>query len=259
MSIRKDYIVLDSKYRELTEFDNTPIKKFKFNYVNTRYLGSGIVNSSSSIKNIISIKLFNICTPYGIEQYDGKLSYIRLSVLISELSGQAYIMSDQMKAHWILKNVENNPLPGKRAEFDIEEFSDGVFYFNDRIRILDNITIIFGSPIYPVSFYYDRDDCTVNSYGVTTEFKTNYPHQFAGNFYISIDGFKTNDMVADKSVIDSINGVELLGTRTGIDTFTIAIDTTTINAIIGLSCKVFFEERRVIMNMEVTYEVVDKK
>lgn len=259
---RTDYIVLDSKYRELLESGDTPISKFKFNLVNSRILQVGTVNSNADIEDVVEMKLTSIVAPFGIERYDGSLSYMRLSAIIDQISGQSYIMSASMKAHWILRNAEYRFAAGKRYEFNIEEFSDGVFKFDIPIRRLDDITVRFGSPVYPVTYYHDRDTAIVTGYGITTTIQTTYNHSFdiGTKSWITASGFRTNAAVADKPIIDRVNNdVEILATITGVNTMALTLDTTTVTPLIGMQFNVFFEDRRIKLPIEVTYKVAPLK
>lgn len=254
---RKDYIVLDSKYRELLESGDTPISRFKFNLVNSKTLQIGTVNSGSEIENVVEMKLTSIVAPFGIERYDGSLSYMRLSAIIDQISGQSYIMSSSMKAHWILRNAEYRFAAGKRYEFNIEEFSDGVFKFNVPIRRLDDITVRFGSPVFPVTYYHDRDTAIVTGYGATTDIQTTYNHSFPNGTktWITASGFRTSDDIADKAIVDRVNNdVEILATITGVNTMRLTLNTGSVTPLVGMRFNVFFEDRRITLPIEVTYK-----
>ena len=247
-----DYIVLDSKYRQLQEIGNADIKTFVWGYSPGKNIAVGNVNSSSDIERIVSIKLDSICLPYGIERYDGNLSYTRISVVIKELIAQSYMLSSKMNAHWILCNSEQFYANKKRIEFTTDDFHKGTFVFNKPITYLDSLTISFGSPLYPISFLFDRDTCTA-TYGVNTTLTCTYPHMFNGSFYITISNFNTADIINDKDVISRMNNqTEILVTGSG-NNIIVPIDTSTITPIGGLQFNVFYEDRRIVMPMTIQY------
>ena len=248
-----DYVVLDSKYRLIEESGDNDILKFIWSYVPTKNVRIGHVNSCSDIGRIIAIKLDNISMPYGNELYDGALSYNRISAVIDELSTQAYIISDKVKAHWILRNDEQFYTNNKRVEFTPNEFHEGIYWFNKPITSLDNISIKFGSPLYPLTFKFDRDICTA-TYGITTTLTTTYNHGYNGTFYISIQNFTTDDINADKDIITRMNShTEIKVSGTG-NNIIVPINTSTITPKPGLTFNVFYEDRRIIMPIEIIYK-----
>jgi hypothetical protein len=255
----KEYIMFDSKYRILTESKNADILSFVWGYTGGQNVRIGSINSSSDIENIVCLKLQNFCMPYGKEFYDGLSSYSRISVVIDELSSQSYIVNKDKRAHWILKHDEFYSGLTKRIEFNIDDFSNGEYWFNKPITYLDNITVKIGSPTLPITFNYDRDTCTA-TYGNPTVITTTYPHGFftgsPNTTYITMQNFTTNDVNADKTIISQMNSnTEILATVIDATNLSININTSGITPTPGLLFNVFFEDRRVIMHLEVTYKI----
>ena len=255
LGYRRDYIMFDSKYRILNESKNANITEFIWGYTPGKTIQVGNVNSSSEIENIVCLRLQSFCMPYGIEFYDGLSSYTRISVVIEEISAQSYIVSAVKRSHWILKHNEFKSTPDtKRIEFSADDFNNGEYWFNKPITYLDNLTIKIGSPTLPISFNYDRDTCTA-TYGNPTIITTTYPHKFTGSTYITLSNFTTNDPITDKAIIDSINSSsEIKATVIDSTNLSIPIDTSTIIPVIPLTFNVFFEDRRIIMHLEVLYK-----
>ena len=250
-----DYIVLDSKFRLPTEDKNTSITSFVWGYSGGQFVRNFNVNSCSDIQNIVRMRLQNFSMPYGIEIYDGLSSYSRISVVIEELSAQSYIVSASKRAHWILRLDEYYNTPtSKRIEFNVDDFNHGEYWFNKPITYLDAITVKIGSPTLQITFLYDRDTCTA-TYGNPTIITTTYAHGFTTSTYITLSNFTTGAVDTDKAIIDQMNNQkEILATVTGANTLTIPIDTSTITPSVGLTFNIFFEDRRIILNIECLYK-----
>ncbi|NDH07923.1 hypothetical protein EBX93_18755 [bacterium] len=258
LSYRHGYIMLDSRYRLYNESKNANITHFSWGYYSgSRDIKIGAFNSSNDLENIICLKLHSFCMPYGVEFYDGTASYNRISVVIDELAAQSYIVSSDKRAHWILKHDEppNASPKNKRIEFSISDFSNGEYWFNKPIVYIDGINIRIGSPMLPISFLYDRDRCQA-TYGNPTIITTTYPHLFTTSTYITMQNFTTNNVIHDSAIITAMNSkTEILATVIDANNLSIPIDTTSVIPKPGLIFNVFFEDRRLIMHMEVIYKI----
>ena len=254
LGYRRDYIMFDSKYRIVNEQKNADIVSFVWGYTGGRNICIGSINSSSDIQNIVCLKLQNFCMPYGNEVYDGLSSYNRISVVIDEISAQSYIVSGNKRAHWILRHDEFYTTPAtKRMEFNVEDFGNGEYWFNKPITYLDSITIKIGSPTLPITFKHDRDTCYA-TYGNPTIIHTTYPHLFTAYTYITLQNFITDNLQNDSAIIEQVNSKkEIRATVITANSLSIPIDTSTITPHINLLFNVFFEDRRIIMNLECTY------
>jgi hypothetical protein len=253
----KNYVVLDSKYRNI--IDTSTITNFNFAYVPTGYLQAGTVNSIGNIKDVVSMRLYKPIIPY-VPQYMN-VDARRISITINEFSSQSYILSNGRRAHWILAydsvgltDTTNN------LELSIQDFNDGIFTFQKPITTFDTLTVSFGNPDTLIPFKSDRDTCTF-TYGNPTIITTTHAHEFAtsATTYITITSFTTNNTIADANTIAAVNNLqEYLATSTGTNTMEIPINTSSITAKPGLVANVYYEDRRFILPIEFTYLRSDK-
>ena len=263
---KTDFIILDSRYREITEAPDSIIKKFKFTYVPGKQTQTGTVNSGSEIDTIIKMKLHNFTLPIGIENIEGPLTCARLSVAIEELSQQAYYISENVKAHWLLISNDRTiyrwgpPLstdnPHKMLEFNVQEFSEGEFVFYKPIKKLDVITILFGSPTHPMTYYHDRDTCVIlpSSTSVITYISTTTNHQFPTNkkICVSFTGFNKYYPNSNKKMDYLITGRKVFATVIDATNLSISVNLTSVTPT-PLSIQIFYEDRLFKIPIEVTY------
>jgi hypothetical protein len=143
----KIYIVLDSFNRSLA---NDGTSYFQWYYFNSTSLSNGTVNSIDAIRNIKSIKVYPFKLPYPTEF---NVAQQRISLLISELSSQSFIMQEERLYHVMFKATVDDP---ETLNLDPYEISEGVFAFNKSFTEIDKLTITFADPITPIQFKKDR-------------------------------------------------------------------------------------------------------
>lgn len=151
-SYSKDYIVLDTiNCSEILSNGS----RFRWGYSPTQNIQSGIVNSYSHIKNIVSMKIYQPnFPPLPVQSTYNSIALI--SMLIEEFSAQAFIASGSRKYHYLMRLAANTSfVPASSVEAQIEDYGDGIFNFKKPITTFDTITISFGTPIEPLFFPSD--------------------------------------------------------------------------------------------------------
>ncbi len=98
-SYRSNYIILDSRNRDTSSDTGAGITSFHWTLINNSSTSSGSVISIGDIQQVIKIKSPNIRIPYT--QNTSISAYKRVTLLFSELSGQAYIGQEGRKFHFI--------------------------------------------------------------------------------------------------------------------------------------------------------------
>ena len=238
---QKHYIVLDSRYRLLTT-NGTSV--FRWQYVDNANISSGAVNTIGTIKNLVSMKLYQPVFP------NKSLNSMtqRLSILIDEFSAQSFIASANRRYHFITRT--NPTSNGKYVECQTEDFNDGVYKFHTPITQFNTLTITFGDPLDIISLPYDRANVTF-TYGVTTTVTCPIAHNLTSTDRVFFNDFTSDAPVTDKIYIDAINDkFGLAVTVTSPTTFTIPVSTNTITPKVGLTIECYFAAFRFIMAFE---------
>lgn len=260
----RNYIILDSRYRLITNTNTSPITQFQWSYVDNANITNTSVNSIGTIKNIVSMRLYQPRVPFvQTGTYNMNSETRRVSILINEFLAQSFIGPNDSRFHFILQpiimNISADPLfpyYPNMIELKVEEFNDGKFSFRKPITTFDTLSVTFLDPVNVITFKHDRDTITF-TYGNPTTITTSVPHLFNNsllNTYGVISNFTTNSPVTDKVIIDAINNpLGLTLTVTGGSTFTFPINTTTITPTVGLVSNIYFLERRVVLPLEITY------
>lgn len=258
----KNYIVLDSKYRVIDDTRQDILDHFTFYYSTNRVASPGTVLSSFPLSNIMSMKLYKTRIPNIPNASTGSR---RVSVTINEFAAQAYILPTGNRAHWVLGTQD--VADSHCTDMIIENFSDGIYNFNIPINVIDKFTITINDPLNKISWFNDRDTCTI-SYGANTVITTTLPHNFnpvkAPYTFVSFTDFTTASPNVDKTLIDFINGGEIIATITGANTLELVqtvssavpyvgvpLNTASLTPLApGTKFNVFFEERRIYMPIE---------
>lgn len=297
---KKAYICLDSRYAEFS----TDFKKMKWNYINTLQEGLNSTNVVGPVKNITAIRMLSFTT----RKFTSAAQ--RASVLIEELSAQSFIFQNGRHFHFVgLINDLINPVSLDTrgliigAAYYIDDytiinkveilsgfkFSDGWYRFHKPIKALDTLTVSLGDPFNLVAFpKYEFSNVTISFVGTVATIVFEEPHQYpsivndwTNTFYppppqydeysLFIDGFTTDDPVADAVLIDWINKQEYTSVEIK-DASTIEIRiledlpagvnvAPVVNVVPGLAppvgvpskVRVRFNSYRIIMNYEVEY------
>lgn len=263
----RNYLILDSRYRIINEPSSNNITQFTWNYVDNANIADGSVNSVGTIRNIVSMRVYQPRVPFVTSSHSSvnmSSETRRVAIVIQEFASQSFIGPERSRFHFMLQPVipavavVNYP---NMIELQVEEYNDGKFDFRKPITVVNSLTVSFLDPVNVIPFLHDRDTCTF-TYGSPTIITTSIPHLFtaaAGLTYGVISGFTTDAPTTDAATIAAINSlIELTLTVTGASTFTVAINTSAITPTVGLVANIYFNERRVVLPMEFTYLKSDK-
>lgn len=245
---RKNYILFDTRYRSQ---DTDGVTSFGWNFLSNSNVNTpGAINSLGDVKNVTAIKVYPIKIPYMDVLVNN--SYNRVTMLINEFSGQAFIGQEGRKFHFIFESeVDENmikltPLP----------HPTGIFEFAKPISSIDTLTLTFGMPLESVTFDPDRGAATVQ-YTNPAQFTmtNNMPHNLQTGDQVYISGFTSNNTVVDYTAINVVNAINGYNVYV-VDPFTfqIQVDLTTITApIANIVVSVYFGSKRIYIPMELWY------
>lgn len=255
---RKNYMLLDSRYRVTSGGDTAPIKNFVWNYVNVDTQGTGSVNVVGNVRDIIALRVYPFRIPY-VEAADNK--YKRISVAIGGFEAQSFRAHENRRFHFLLESVIDSDF----INLETNKYNDGFFHFEKPVTNPDNLTVSFGSPLEPIVFDNDRDDCTFDYFGIAplTQITTTTPHNLANGDRVYFSQFNvgpTNPALPQQGIINELIK-DTINRQSGflinvIDplNFSIPYDSSAItNPIAGLPVRVYYGSKRIFMPVEITY------
>jgi hypothetical protein len=258
-SYRKNYMVLDSRYRNITEQSPPSVKSFEWNYVQkNQNTIQGSVNVIGNVRDIVGFRVYPFRIPY-VANADN--SYSRITMLIEELSSQAFIAHENRKFQFMLKSTVDNEF----IDLDTDNFNDGYFWFEKPITTLEKLTISFGNPLEKIIFDRDRDFCGIDYFAIApaTQITTEKPHNLVNGNLVYFEDFDVgvvNPLLTNQVTIN--NNIKLLINQgsghqiTVINptTFSIAGVTNTIqNPISNIRFRVFYGSKRAFIPIEIIY------
>jgi hypothetical protein len=258
-SYRKNYMVLDSRYRNTTEQSPPSVKSFEWNYVQkNQNTIQGSVNVIGNVRDIVGFRVYPFRIPY-VANADN--SYSRITMLIEELASQAFIAHENRKFQFMLKSTVDNEF----IDLDTDNFNDGYFWFEKPITTLEKLTISFGNPLEKIIFDRDRDFCGIDYFTIApaTQITTEKTHNLANGDLVYFEDFDvgavnpllTNQVVINNNIKILINqGSGHQITVINPTTFSIAAVTNTIqNPIANIRFKVFYGSKRAFIPIEIIY------
>jgi hypothetical protein len=258
-SYRKNYMVLDSRYRIATEQSPPSIKSFEWNYVQkNQNTIQGSVNVIGNVRDIIGFRVYPFRIPY-VANADN--NYSRITMLIEELSSQSFIAHENRKFQFMLKSTIDNEF----IDLDTDNFNDGYFWFEKPITTLEKLTISFGNPIEKIIFDRDRDYCIIDYFVIApaTQITTEQPHNLANGDLVYFEEFDVGVVNPLLNLQLAINQqIKLLINRSSghqitvinPTTFSIPAITNTIqNPIANIRFKVFYGSKRTFIPIEIIY------
>lgn len=257
---RKNYFILDSRYRSV----NTSTNKLSWDFnLNTQPNDSNSVNIIGNLRDIIALKIYSFRLPYS-KTLDNK--YKRISILIDELSSQSFVAHEQRNFHFVLET----DIDSSFINVNTLQFNEGYFRFEKPITTLDKITLSIANPLEPVYFDTDRCGYLVDNFSMTplTKITTYLNNKLFINgllpgdlvYFSNYETGKIDPVLVEETQIDnniknsinSINGFEI----SILDhySFTINLDTALIqNPIEKVFYDVFFGSKRIFIPFEVEY------
>jgi hypothetical protein len=270
--LRKNYIMLDSRYRLLDGDVNGKIKSFKWTYIiHSQASAQGTVNIIGNVRDIVSMRVYPFRIPY-VESADNK--YSRISVLIEEFA-QSFIAHEDRKFHFMLQSEIDTAF----INLLTDKFNDGHFHFEKPVSEIKSLTVSFGSPIEKIEFDRDRDNCYIDYFSLTplTKISTGVPgelnkHNLSNGDRVYFSRFDIGELdpallqqiSINKDIKKNINRTEGF-LITVIDDFNFSIDYDTSNiqnplpdtlAVPLLDIfvfHVFYGSKRVFLPLELTY------
>ena len=141
------YVVMDSDYRNTTQENPLAITQFTWGYSPTQNTGIGFCNSIGNVHNIVGMRMYQPRIPYLAAM---NTSAKRVSILVKELSAQAFITETGSRFHFILRPEYTTATTS--IELSTEDYNDGIFTFGKPITEFPSQTIVFGDPINPLVF-----------------------------------------------------------------------------------------------------------
>ncbi len=219
-NIQSMYLLLDTRYRVL---DNDGTRFFKWNFVNNTTLQQGSVNGVNDILQIIAMRTYPLRIPY-ISTLDNP--YKRVSMYITEFSGQSVIAQENRNYHFIYKSFVDD----RFIDLDPSgEVNNSYFKFKQPISRIDTLTITFASPLQTVTFDTDRMQMNITAYGPTTTLVSTQNHNLETGDTVYITNFTTINPIFDIGVITEINNPEgLIATYINATTITIPVDSSSL-------------------------------
>ena len=265
---RKNFMILDSRYRILSGTNINGISKFSWNYVlQSQIEAQGGVNIIGNVRDIIAMRVYPFRIPY-VGSADNK--YSRISVFVEELGSQSFVAHEDRKFHFMLRST----IDSEFIELETNKFNDGFFYFEKPVTTLNTLTLSFGSPLEKIIFPHDRSWCTIDYFALSPlSLITTYVNSPVGSS-LQEHGLNNGDMVyfdlfnvgdvppalTDQKLIndtikETVNRKDgFLITVINTTSFTIAYDTSNIqNPIPNIRFQVFFGSKRMFIPVELTY------
>jgi hypothetical protein len=214
----RNYFVLDTRYRVL---DNDGTRTFIWDHVNNLSRAQGTVNTVGNIRDIIQIKVYPIRIPYAAGADN---DHHRVTALFDEFSAQSFVGQENRRFHTVFEAK----VDGDFIDLDSRYQNEGIYRFSKPITQFNSITLSFASPLEPITFDTDRLSSTLTHAAVTI-ITTSANHNLSSGNRVYISSYSTTNAVQDTALIASVNSSHLV-TVTGATTFTIPIDTSSINA-----------------------------
>ena len=102
----RNYIVLDSRYRIINETNSNNIIAFTWSYVDNANIRDGSVNSVGTIKDIVSMRIYQPRVPFITSgSYNMNSETRRVSIVIQEFQSQSFIGPQGSRFHFMLQPV----------------------------------------------------------------------------------------------------------------------------------------------------------
>ena len=253
---RKNYIVLDSRYRIID--NNGSINSFKWVYnLGSQISTQGGVSAIGNVREIIAMKVYPFRIPY-VESADNK--YSRISVLLNNFSAQAFISNENRKFHFMLQSQIDSDF----IDLNTDNFNDGCYQFENPVTTANTIEVSFGSPLSPILFDNDRDACLIDYFSITplTKITTTLKHNLANgnqvyfsNFTVGIvNPLLTIQQSINEAIKNNINKTEgFLITVIDDYSFSIDYDSSAIQNPVARTFDVYYGSKRIFMPIEFTF------
>lgn len=264
--IQTMYLLLDSKYRNLSIDDST----FKWTLTRSHNTTQGSVNTLvDQIHNVISVQF----EEFHVPTYTDTNIYEKVSLFVEEFGSTSVLLNNGGKYHMMFDVVQDGTL---RKALIPAIYNDGEFKFHTPINNLNTITITFRSPFYPMTFNPDRYTATITYGSVTTFGGLPTGHGIIISERIYISGFSSkeerdekdeygNDIKVyydtDHKYVNEMNRLQSYKVSgSSSNNISIPLDTSTwaasmVGDVINKTVTVFVESRRIFIPMRLQYIV----
>ncbi len=196
---RDEYIVIDSRYRNTANVDNTTIEFTLITNTKTRGDHGGII-VGNTLQDIVEIEIFPFTIPYKPVY---ATFYNKMTLAVNEWAASSFEAYEGGQFHF---------------EFDIDRIDNNLIYlkpinnkytFSNPVNKIDVFSLSFGA-VYPkISFDDDRMYASSISYTDTLGlFTFDNPHNLVTGDLVYITGFSTPDPATDVDIITIVNRPE---------------------------------------------------
>lgn len=248
---RKTYFVLDRRYQARNS-DNRSTFTWDLSYNGSFNDKSSAITRVSKFQDIVGVKMLNFRFP----NTDNAITFSqRLSIFIEEIPGQAYILPNGRKFHFLSEIIQEGAAlslePYKIAESSI---NSNEYSFHTPIRHLESITLSFGNPSLKLNLDPDLLSGVISAAGVQTLITFTTPHKANDGELIFLEDFNTSspaDYVEISMINNKFGWVITASTST---TITIDVDLSGLTGVINSNpSPVYLDGKRFIIPLVVTY------
>jgi hypothetical protein len=253
-------ILVDSRYQNIANSDQTRLVFTLVGNTKTKVPGSGVITTIGSMRDIVQIEVFPFSIPY-MSSADNYYKKITLSILeLSSISVDAY---ENSQYHFMFNCTQEGNL------LQLTPINK-IFRFYKPITRLNEFSIRFGSPLTPITF--DKDRLYTSSIDYTSNpgiISFAESHNLITGDLIYITNFETKNIAEDLNIINEINNVNgHVCTRLSNTSISINVDFTQIITanrplVINnypnssnpqdLSVLVYFGSKRILMPLRISY------
>ena len=244
--LRDSNMLLDSRYQNLSNLDQTRIQFMIMNNSKLKVPGSGIITSIAPMRDILEIEIFPFSIPYS-SNADNYYKKITLSIL--ELASISIDSYEDCQFHFIFSATKNGNL------IDLHPINS-IFRFYKPITQITNFTLRFGTPMTPIKF--DKDRLYTKSIDYTSNpclLTFTEDHNLISGDLVYINDFNTLNPSKDLNIINTFNDSNgYLCTRLSNVEISINVDATQVlYPDPNLSMNVYFGSKRIIMPIRIRY------
>ena len=193
-------LIFDTRNRSLVDSDVYARQTISWAFFVGSHFEQGIAISTRTINNIISIRCSSLLIPNFVPELTNE--FRQITMYIKEFSDQSATITSKTRAHFLF-DVE--PI-GNRLRLTSPSGSKNEINFESPISSLNNLTISFASPFDIITLGIDRitQKITVNKsigVGLPTGFTFTARHNLNNGDIIYLEGFKTENLIADNLII----------------------------------------------------------
>lgn len=244
--LRDSNILLDSRYQNISNSDKTQIQFTIMNNSKLKVPGSGIITSLAPMRDILEIEIYPFSIPYS-SNADNYYHKITLSIL--ELASISIDSYENCQFHFMFTATNNKNL------IDLVPVNS-IFRFYKPITNINNLTLRFGTPLFPISFDSDRLYTSFIDYSTnpcTITFAQS--HNLISGDLVYIDDFTTLNTAIDLNIINTFNDSNgYLCTRLSDTTISINVDATQVKYPDPmLSINIYFGSKRILLPLKMRY------